>query len=128
MASPVLTEARRRGGFIVSEANGMRSREIGTFINAGTVAVTLPAGTVLGALTADGSYAAYSNAGTLGLAAASGVLYDSLTIAGSGTVHSTVLVRSCEVNASELQYASGVDDTGKAAALVDLRALGIIPR
>ena len=55
-----------------------------------------------------------------------GVLWDSLRIPASGTVAATYVARDAGVNAAELQYAAGVDLRGKAAALADLRALGII--
>ena len=80
MVSPVLTEARRRGGFLVSEAEGARSREISHFVNSGTVDVALPADPVLGQLTADSSFAGYTNTGTLGLQAAAAVLWDNVTV------------------------------------------------
>jgi hypothetical protein len=128
MASPVLTEGQRTGEFIVREANGYRSRDVFSFINSGTVTLDLPAGTVVSTVTADSTKAPYTNAGTLGLAVASGILFDNLHIPASGTVSATVIVRDAEVNASELKYASGASGGDKTAALVDLKALGIIGR
>ena len=124
----VLTEGRRRGGFLVSESEGTRSREIGHFVNAGTVDIVLPAGLVLGQLTADSSFAGYTNTGTLGLQAAVGVLWDNVPIPTSGTVTAAYIARDAEVNAAELQYASGVVIADKTAAIADLRTLGIIAR
>jgi hypothetical protein len=43
-------------------------------------------------------------------------------------VAATYVTRDAEVNAAELQYAAGVDASGKAAAVADLRARGIIAR
>ncbi len=128
MVSPVLTEARRRGGFLVSEAEGTCSREIGNFVNSGTVDVALPAGLVLGQLTADSTFAGYTNAGTLGLQAAVAVLWDNVTVPAGGTITAAYIARDAEVNGAELQYVSGVAAADKTAAIADLRALGIIAR
>lgn len=124
----VLSEGRRAAEFMISEGPGMRSREVGKFINAGSVEVLLPAGLVLGQLGADSSFVSYLNTGTLGAEKAAGILWDNVRIGATSTVSATYVARDAEVNASELQYAAAVDAPGKAAALVDLRALGIIPR
>ncbi|MEJ0020723.1 MAG: head decoration protein [Acetobacteraceae bacterium] len=124
----VLTEPRRRGGFLVSEADGTRSREVGKFINSGSVDVALPAGMVIGELAADGSFVGYTNAGTLGAQTAIGVLWDNVTIPAGTTISVTYIARDAEVNAAELQYVAGDSAGDKTAALVDLRALGIIAR
>jgi hypothetical protein len=124
----VLTEGRRRGGFLVSEAEGTRSREVGKFINSGSVDVTLPAGMVIGQLAADGSFVGYTNTGTLGAQTAIGVLWDNVTIPAGATISATYIARDAEVNAAELQYVAGDAAGDKTAALVDLRALGIISR
>jgi hypothetical protein len=47
MVSPVLQESFYTGGFIVTEAPGKLSREVGSISNAGTVDLTLNAGLVL---------------------------------------------------------------------------------
>ena len=124
----VLTEPRRRGGFLVSEADGTRSREVGKFINSGTADLSLPAGLVIGQLTADGSWGGYTNTGTLGEQTASGVLWDNIIVPAGGTISATYIARDAEVNAAELQYVAGDSAADKTAALVDLRALGIIAR
>ena len=124
----VLTEPRRRGGFLVSEAEGTRSREVGQFINAGSVDLALPAGMVIGQLVADGSFVGYTNTGTLGAQTAVGVLWDNVTIPAGGTVDATYIARDAEVNAAELQYVAGDSAADITAALADLRALGIVAR
>ena len=124
----VLTEPRRRGGFLVSEAEGIRSREVGKFINSGSVDVPLPAGMVIGQLAADGSFVGYTNTGTLGAQAAIGVLWDNVIVPAGGTISATYIARDAEVNSAELQYVAGDSAGDKTAALVDLRALGIIAR
>lgn len=128
MVSVVLAEGRRAGEFMVSEARGMQSRDVGNFTNSGGTDIVLPAGLVLGQLAADSSWAPYTNAGTLGLQVATGILWDNTRIPAGATVKATYIARNCEVNAAELQYAAGVLTADKTAALVDLRAIGIIPR
>ena len=124
----VLTEPRRRGGFLVSESEGTRSREVGHFINSGTADLALPAGLVIGQLAADGSFIGYTNTGTLGAQTAVGVLWDNVIIPAGGTISATYIARDAEVNAAELQYVAGDVAGDKTAAVVDLRALGIIAR
>lgn len=124
----VLTEGHRRGGFLVSEAEGTRSREVGKFINSGTVDLALPAGMVIGQLAADCSFVGYTNTGTLGAQTAVGVLWDNVIVPAGGTISATYIARDAEVNAAELQYVAGDSAADKTAALVDLRALGIIAR
>jgi hypothetical protein len=69
-----------------------------------------------------GQYSPYD--GSLPAAA---ILYESCD-ATSAAVRRTVSVRDCEVNAAVLQWADGVTDDQKTAALADLAALGIISR
>jgi hypothetical protein len=47
MVSPILTENWYTGGFVISEADGKLSRDVGTITNAGTVDLTQQAGLVL---------------------------------------------------------------------------------
>lgn len=114
------TEGPHRGGFIVSEANGHRSREVVT-IEAGHV---LSAGAVLAANGA-GTYEEYNNDGSNNAAAA--ILLDNVD-STDGTVKATVLVRDCEVNGGELVWADTEDTGDRDAAVADLKALGIIVR
>ena len=69
---PTLTETLHTGEFIVSEANGTRSREQVTLAAA---AAALPGGQVLGKITASGKYVAYSNVAVDGSEAAAAILY-----------------------------------------------------
>lgn len=112
-----LTESLHAGEFIVSEANGTRSREE---IIIAAAASALPAGQVLGKITASGKYVAYSNAASDGTQVAAGILYDA--VPDSASDQSAVLIaRDAEVDESLL---TGLDADGKA----DLRALGIVFR
>jgi hypothetical protein len=122
------TEPHRRGGFLISEAEGTRSREVGAFTNAGSVDLALPAGLVIGQLAADGSLVGYTNTGTLGAQTAIGVLWDNLTIPPGVTATETYIARDAEVNAAELQYVAGDVAADKTAALADLRSIGIVAR
>ncbi|MBW4089904.1 MAG: hypothetical protein HIU82_02175 [Proteobacteria bacterium] len=47
MTSPILYEGRHTGGFLISEANGHRSRGTSTITNSGGTAVRYQAGTVM---------------------------------------------------------------------------------
>ncbi len=111
-----LTEARRTGDFILSEANGTRSREEVTI--AAAAGAMIP-GTVVSML-ASGKYVEYDDVGTDGTEVAAGILYAAVADSASDQ-KAVIIVRDAEVNASRL--------TGSNAnAVADLRALGIIAR
>ena len=111
-----LTEARRTGDFILSEANGTRSREEVTI--AAAAGAMIP-GTVVSML-AGGKYVEYDDVGTDGTEVAAGILYAAVADSASDQ-KAVIIVRDAEVNASRL--------TGSNAnAVADLRALGIIAR
>lgn len=109
------TATVRAGEFLVSEANGTRSRDSVTL----TGGPYLP-GQVLGVVTASGKYTAYASGATNGTQTAAAVLYGN----GDGSaadVSAAVVARDAEVSAELL---TGDD----ADALVDLAAVGIIAR
>lgn len=112
----MITENPRTGGFILSEANGHISRETVKILNG----EDLPAGQVLGKVTASGNYVAYDSAATDGSETAAGVLY-AATKADGADVEAVAIVRHAEVKTDEL---TGSD----AAALADLAVLQIIAR
>jgi hypothetical protein len=117
-----LTEGRHAGEFIVSEANGSRSREHITVVSGQTLA----AGDVVGKITATSKYAIYNNAAADGSETAAGVLYAAVD-ASTADVAGVLVARDAEVNASELGWnsqAQGAIDAGT----VDLLAVGIISR
>jgi hypothetical protein len=128
MVSPVLSERFYTAAFLVSEANGFRSRDAGIITNTGSTTLDLDAGLVLATLAADGSLVPYDNAGADGSEAASCILYGSVIVPAGGQAKVTVVSRDAEVNASELRWASGVDAAGQTAGLADLKAKGIIAR
>lgn len=118
----ILTQGVMPLEFLLSEADGMRSRDQETVTVAGGVA--LPTGTVLGRITASGKLVKYDDAGTDdGRRTAVGVLgYD---IPGTNGDHKAlVFTRDCEVNGAMLNGGAGVDANGRA----DLKAAGIIVR
>lgn len=118
-----LTETSHAGEFILSEANGKRSRENVTVASG----QDLVAGAVLGKITADGNYAAYDNTASDGTQTAAGILYAAVD-ATSADAPGVALVRDCEVIGDALDYASGVSGGDETAAVADLLALGIIVR
>ena len=109
------TEATRAGEFLVSEANGKRSRE-SIIVTGGPY---LP-GQVLGKITASGKYTAYAAGASDGTETAAGVLWDAAD-GSSADVSAVAVVRDAEVVESML---TGED----ADAITDLAALGIIAR
>lgn len=112
-----LTESLHAGEFIVSEANGTRSREE---ITIAAAAAALPVGQVLGKITASGLYTAYNNGAVDGTEVAAAILYDAAADSAANQ-KAVAIVRDAEVDESLL---TGLDATGK----TDLAALGIIFR
>lgn len=112
-----LTEATCAAGeFILSEANGDRSREEITVVSGQDLA----AGTVVGIITASGKYSAYDNGNADGTETAAGVLYAAVDASAADTA-GVVIVRDAEVDSSML---TGSDANG----VTDLAALGVIVR
>jgi hypothetical protein len=88
MVSPVYNERRHSGGYLVSEANGERSRDQVTLLQQsgnfqGSLSPVLPAGVVLGATSVgtSGTYAA--NSGNTGNFTASAVTVGAGVVQGS---------------------------------------------
>jgi hypothetical protein len=122
---PVLTEPRRAGEFILTEANGNISRDTVT-IKSGSGLVK--AGTVLGKLTADSKYvpspAAGADGSQIGLA-----LNIYAVDATAADVKVAVVARDAEVNRNILSYEASVnDDAKRAAKAAQLAAVGILVR
>ena len=123
----VLTETIHDGGFLVSEANGRRSRsEVTVTVPAAT---KLVAGYVLGKLSADGKYVPYDNANTDGSEAAAAILYTECDNSDGGAptdFTATVIDMDAEVREDDLTWLDAQND--KTAGLADLLALGIKAR
>lgn len=118
----VLTEGRHTAEFLVSEANGHRSREAVTV--AAGAAPGLKAGTVLGTLTSGGNFVILAPGAGDGSQTATGILFE----AAVGTVQKTVIRRDAEVNGAHLIWPSGINSGQKTTAIAALAALGIIVR
>lgn len=117
----VKTEGFHAGHFIISEANGHRSREVVT-VKQGEV---LNAGAVISLQTSTGKYIEYQNDETsLG---AKAILFDNVD-ATDGDVQAVAIVRDAEVNGAELQWAATEDTGDRDAAVTDLATVGIIVR
>lgn len=122
---PVFTEGRHPGEFLLTEANGQRSREAVTVASgAGIIA----AGTVLGKVTASGKYLASAVGAVDGSEVAVAVaLYG--CDATSADVEIAAIVRDAEVKGPVLTYHADRDlDAEKTAANADLAGVGIIVR
>jgi hypothetical protein len=107
----------RAEGFLLSEANGTRSREVGTL----AASQTIVPGRLLGRRTTGGQIAAYDNAASDGTEACIGIALRAAVTGASETVDLAFIARDAEVLGSELV---GLDTAGSA----DLAALGIIIR
>ncbi|NTF32312.1 head decoration protein [Rhizobium skierniewicense] len=121
----VLTEnLRRTAHYLVSEADGFRSRDVG-LIASGSGEVE--AGAVLGRITASKKFVPLAPAASDGSQNAVAILFESCD-ATSKDVRRTITARDAEVQAAVLVWANGVTDSQKTAALAQLAALGIAAR
>jgi hypothetical protein len=126
MGNPTVTplqEAWHDGGFIVSEANGHRSRDTVTLTGAAKVL----AGTVLGVVTASGKYTPLVEGASDGSQNAAAILFGTKDVTAADKP-AVVVLRSAEVNASELIWPAGATNNQIAAGLAQLQALGVIAR
>lgn len=120
----VLTEGNHRAEFLVSEANGTRSREIVTVISA----TALEPGTVL-ALQDDSYYVPLDEDATSSdISVAVAVLYDAVDADSSDGLPAVAIVRDAEVNGAELIWPTGISAGDKTTAIAQLAAAGIIVR
>ncbi|MBD9390136.1 head decoration protein [Agrobacterium sp. AGB01] len=121
----VLTEnLRRTAHYLVSEANGFRSREVGVIASgSGRVAP----GAVLGRITASKKLVPLAPGASDGSQTAAAILFEGCD-ATSADVRRTITARDAEVQAAVLVWAVGVTDNQKTAALAQLAALGIAAR
>ena len=121
----VLVETRHPGEFILSEANGQRSRETITIASgAGAIA----AGTVLGKVTASGKYIARAVGASDGSEVPAAInIYGADATASDVTV--SAIVRDAEVNGKCLTWHADRDQPPeRAAANAALANLGVIVR
>ncbi len=108
-----LTEGTYTAEFLESEAPGKLSRDVvPVTVGAG---VTLPAGLVLGKITATSKYVAYNNGASDGSETAAGILYaPTKNSGGSGADFQCVIVNAlAEVRGGDLNW------NGQAQAAID---------
>jgi hypothetical protein len=101
MSTPIV-EARHAGEFLLSEANGHRSREVVTISDA----IAIKAGQVLGKVTADGKYSFYNEANS---PAGTGIALVVAMYPLSATATNrkiTVIARDAEFNGKCLEWNS----------------------
>lgn len=125
----ILTEGSRKADFMVSEANAYRSRDEGTVtVPANT---TIPAGRVMGKITATGKFVPQVLAGTDdGTREGAAVLLAEVV---NGTesaidVTGTLVTRDAEVSDKHLTYDPAADADAIATVDAALAALDIIVR
>ena len=119
------TETSHPAEFVLTEANGQRSRDNITIVSgAGVVKV----GTVLGKITSGGKYTPSPATGSDG--SQTGVAINLYQVdATSADVAVAAITRDAEVNKNLLVYEATVDDaTKKGAKNTELAAVGIIAR
>jgi hypothetical protein len=110
--------------FIVSEANGYRSREA---LVVASGSGKLPAGTVMGRLTASGKLTPYTPGASDGSQVFAAITYEAID-ATAADVKVTGMVRDCEVQRAALSFAGTPTDSQKAAAYTSMAAVGIALR
>lgn len=113
----IATAPDRAEGFLLSEANGTRAREVGVL----AASQTIEPGRLLGRRTTGGQLARYDNAAEDGTQVAVGIALRAATTGAGQTAEIAFVARDAEVLGSELV---GLDAAGTA----DLAALGIIVR
>ena len=118
----ILTEGARTADFLVSEANGYRSREAATVDATGGA---LEPGTILGIVTASGKYVRHDAGAVDGSEAEAGILFEGIDAVED---ERTVIVRDAEVNEAHLTYEAGADQAQIDVSNAALRGLGITVR
>lgn len=117
-----IAEGNHAGEFIMSEANGKRSRENVTIVSG----QDLGAGAVLGKITSGGKYTALNQGASDGSQTAAGILIAACD-ASAGDVAAAVIVRDAEVNGDALDWGSE-SPTEVTTGITELATLGIIVR
>lgn len=122
---PVFNEGRYPGEFLLTEANGQRSRATATIVSGSGI---IAPGTVLGRLTASGNYAPSPDTGADGSEIAVAIaLYGCDATSADRKI--AVITRDAEVKGPVLTFDPSVDDdTKRAAKAAQLAAAGIIVR
>jgi hypothetical protein len=129
---PVISENMHIAEYLVSEAPGSASRDVGVIGGA----VNLVPGTVLGKITSSGQMVILNPAASDGSQNAAAILYEYAPIANlntanninNATVNRTMTVREAEVNGLLLTWPAGITTNQQAAAMAQLAAQDIIVR
>jgi hypothetical protein len=116
-----LTEGKHNAEFLVSECPGTLSRDKATITVAATT--TLPAGMVLGKITASGKFVPYNNGAGDGSEVAAAVLYGAVENEGGAPADrvGTIINFGAEVRLADLDW-NGQLQAAIDAGLVDLAA------
>lgn len=119
------TDGPRNGGYIASEANGTRSREVETL----AMGQNLQPGTVLGRLTASGELVQLDPAAAPadGSEKAVAVLFAAVD-ASAAAQPAVITARDTEVVGHALIWPTGATPEQKSTALAELEPLGIVAR
>lgn len=119
-----ITEGQHRGEFLVSEANGTRSRGTGTIISGQNLA----AGAVVGKITASKKFTELDPDAVDGSEVAAGALYHAVDATGGDVAGAVLILRDAELNEDEVVWPSGISGGEKTTATGELASLGIILR
>lgn len=120
---PTFNEPIHAAEFLLSEANGDRSRENATVLSG----QNLRAAAVVGRITASGFVRELQPAGADGSQNAAGIMYAAVNAAGANA-RGVIVARDAEVNAALIQWPTGITAPQRTAAIAQLAALGIIVR
>lgn len=115
----VLTQGPNTGAYIVSEANGSLSRDVGTIL----AGQNLQAGQIVGVVTASSKFAKYDPAATDGTENVAGISYDNKDATDGDIVGAVFSVRLGEVRESDLIYHDGATAGEIITANTELEAL-----
>ena len=122
---PTLTEGRVTAAYILTEANGLRSRDRATIASG---AGKLEPGAILGKVTASGKLVPHAPAASDGSQTAVAILYSAVD-ATSADAAAVITARDSEVKKDELVYNAATDtQPEKDAVHASLAANGIIVR
>lgn len=124
-----VTEGKRIAEFLLTEANGYRSREeVTVTVPANT---TIPAGRIMAVVTATGVYVPHDADGTdNGTRAPRALLYDNLVNSTGAPVDTvaTIIARDAEFRAASVTHDPAGNAAANASDLAALAAYGLIAR
>lgn len=119
----ILRDTARTGGFILTEANGFRSRDT-IKVAAGQVLLTAQ---VLAQVTASKEYVKLNPAEDDGSETAAAILFDGVTTTDQ-PADAVAITRDAEIVLADLVWPAGITAPQKAAAIAALTAKGVIAR